>query len=433
VFVVFRESAARSDAAITLARNGNPVASVAQRAPKITVQKATYGAPGDPQRTRDVRREVQRKVDAGETSFPVPDMALGGDPAPGVIKTFAIDYTIDGKHFTVKGTDRDIVHVSGDAVKIVVEKAVYGVLTDPKRTRDVRAKLQRLADAGESSFVVARMAEGDDPAYGIVKTLVAEYRIDGKRVTATGTDPETILLASTEGSPRVAEVRRGADGGLCIEAWQPGRYEVRLASGARRTVNVASVPSPQEIAGPWDVFFPSDTAAPQMLKFERLVSWSQRPKRSVKYFSGTATCRTTFTVPGDMLARGRRLYLDLGRVQAIAQVALNGNQLGVLWKPPFCLEVSKFIAAGENRLEVQVTNLWPNRLIGDEQLPEDSRRNPDGTLKAWPQWLLEGKPSPTGRQTFTTWRLWKKNDALLESGLLGPVRLVAAEQVSVSR
>jgi len=68
-------------------------------------------------------------------------------------------------------------------------------------------------------------------------------------------------------------------------------------------------------------------------------------------------------------------------------------------------------------------NLWPNRLIGDEQLPEDSERNPDGTLKQWPQWVLDGKPSPSGRFTFTSWRLWKKNDALLESGLIGPVQL----------
>jgi hypothetical protein len=62
-------------------------------------------------------------------------------------------------------------------------------------------------------------------------------------------------------------------------------------------------------------------------------------------------------------------------------------------------------------------------MIGDEQLPEDSDRNPNGTLKAWPQWLSDGKPSPTGRHTFMTWRLWKQNDPLVESGLLGPVVL----------
>ena len=68
-------------------------------------------------------------------------------------------------------------------------------------------------------------------------------------------------------------------------------------------------------------------------------------------------------------------------------------------------------------------------MIGDELLPEDSDRNPNGTLKAWPKWVLEGKPSPTGRCTFTTWRLWKKDDALLESGLIGPVRILTAKTI----
>ena len=118
-------------------------------------------------------------------------------------------------------------------------------------------------------------------------------------------------------------------------------------------------------------------------------------------------------------------------MQVVAQVKLNGNDLGVLWKPPFRLDVTDALKPGGNDLEVRVTNLWPNRMIGDEHLPEDSQRNQNGTLKEWPEWLEQRKPSPTGRHTLTSWRLWSKDDPLLESGLLGPVRLIPAEQVKL--
>ena len=111
----------------------------------------------------------------------------------------------------------------------------------------------------------------------------------------------------------------------------------------------------------------------------------------------------------------------------MAEVRLNGKDLGVRWKPPFRLDVTEALKTGQNQLEVKVVNLWINRQIGDEQLPEDSDRNPNGTLKSWPAWLAEGKPSPAGRYTFTSWRLWKKDDPLIESGLLGPVLIQSAE------
>jgi hypothetical protein len=147
----------------------------------------------------------------------------------------------------------------------------------------------------------------------------------------------------------------------------------------------------------------------------------------VKYFSGTAVYSKTISVPANLMAKDRRLYLDLGKVQVMAEVTLNGRDLGILWKPPHRVDVTGAVKAGDNALEVKVTNLWVNRMIGDEQLPEDSNRNPNGTLVKWPPWVLEGKSSPTGRFTFTSWRLWKKGEPLLESGLLGPVTLRASQ------
>src|SRR5262249_50334319 len=111
----------------------------------------------------------------------------------------------------------------------------------------------------------------------------------------------------------------------------------------------------------------------------------------------------------------------------IAEVSLNGRAPVTLWKPPFRVQLTG-AQSGRNRLVVKVTNLWPNRLIGDEQLPDD-REWAGKRLQAWPQWVLDGKPSPTGRFTFTTWHHWTKDDALRPSGLLGPVAIGVSEQV----
>jgi hypothetical protein len=119
----------------------------------------------------------------------------------------------------------------------------------------------------------------------------------------------------------------------------------------------------------------------------------------------------------------------LGKVAVIAAVRLNGKELGVLWKPPFRVVISSVAKPGKNELEVKVANLWVNRMIGDEQLAEDSARATAGELTEWPDWLQKGMPSPAGRYTFTTWRLWKKNSPLLESGLLGPVVIREAKRV----
>lgn len=316
-------------------------------------------------------------------------------------------------------------------VKVVIEKAIYGVLSDPNRTRDVRAKLQAVVDGGELSLQVARMAQGDDPAYGIVKTLIVEYTADGKPFKVSGRDPEEITLITTQAAEQVAQVHSDADGRLWLEARQPGRYDLKTAAGRMLHSEVPALPQPMEVTGSWELRFPPNAGAPGQVTLEKLISWSDHSSPGVKYFSGTATYTKTITVPRETLGESRHLYLDLGDIQVIAQVKLNGKELGILWKPPYRVEITDVVKIGDNALEVQVTNLWVNRMIGDENLPEDSSRKADGTLKEWPQWVQEGKPSPTGRYTFTSWRLWKANDPLQPSGLIGPVTLRVVQQVDL--
>jgi hypothetical protein len=267
----------------------------------------------------------------------------------------------------------------------------------------------------------------------VVKTAVLDCLLDGKPVKFTGTDTETLCLAvspTVESAP-AAQLRTGDGTQLSLEAWQGGRYELKTASGRTLSREIPEPPAPIEVDGPWNLSFPAGWEAPSELKMEKLISLSDCQEAGVKYFSGTTTYRKTLTIPASLLSADRRLYLDLGGVKVIAQVSLNDQDLGTLWKPPFTLDITDVAKKGDNELVVRVTNLWPNRLIGDEQKPEDSTRNADGSLKEWPQWLLENGPSPTGRLTFSTWRFYNKDSKLFESGLLGPVRLVTTQVVPV--
>jgi len=174
-----------------------------------------------------------------------------------------------------------------------------------------------------------------------------------------------------------------------------------------------------EITGDWTLSFPAGWGAPEKVTLGKLISWTEHPDAGVKYFSGTAVYDKTFEWYATRNT-SQRLILDLGYLKNFAEVTLNGKQLPLLWKPPYRLDVTDILKQGANTLQISVTNLWPNRLIGDEQQPDDLQW--EGIrLKEIPQWVKDGKNSPTGRYTFTTWHHWKKDDKPLSSGLFGPV------------
>ncbi|HRK21364.1 MAG TPA: hypothetical protein PLX06_06130, partial [Fimbriimonadaceae bacterium] len=186
------------------------------------------------------------------------------------------------------------------------------------------------------------------------------------------------------------------------------------------------------LTGPWKVAFNPGWGAPPSISLAKLISWTEHPDSGVKYFSGSATYSREFRIPAAMAAKDRAIVLDLGRVKNFATVRLNGKELAVLWKEPFSVDLAGKLKPGLNRLEIKVTNLWVNRIIGDEQLPPDVEWQ-GVTLKGWPEWLMKGEPrSKTGRYTFTTWKFWNKDSPLLESGLIGPVQVRSAKWVPIS-
>lgn len=156
------------------------------------------------------------------------------------------------------------------------------------------------------------------------------------------------------------------------------------------------------VNGPWKVTFPVRKAPATIVDMPILSSWTDSADPIVKYFSGTAVYAADFTVDALALRPGAVMRLDLGRVREIAEVTVNGVDVGgILWKAPFVADLTSILKPGINHIEVRVTNLWPNRLIGDQQ------------------------PGVTVKQTFTVYPAYKASDPLMESGLLGPVRLLA--------
>ena len=305
--------------------------------------------------------------------------------------------------------------------------------TDGPGGMDVTATLAALVQRDVLHVEVTNQALGRDPTPNRRKQLRVSYAYAGGPVQ-TKIVPEKGVLdlypgAEAESLPSW-ELARVAGGRTVVTAWEAGTVVLRRASGREERIAVRDGIAAQTLAGPWTVRFPAGWQAPAVAEFPQLVSWTERAEPGIRYFSGTATYRYELDVPAAWLAHGRVLALELGRVKNLAEVSWNGRALGICWKPPFRQELTGVAVAGRNVLEIKVTNQWANRLIGDEQLPPDCEWR-GLQLKEWPAWLLAGKPSPTGRLTFTTWHHWTKDMPLLPSGLLGPVVLRAGQRVEV--
>jgi hypothetical protein len=202
---------------------------------------------------------------------------------------------------------------------------------------------------------------------------------------------------------------------------------VGLSDGSRQSVAVTALPQPLQVQGPWNLSFQEKRGAPEKITLPELASLSTHKEPGVRYFSGQVTYQRNLNIPKDMLGEGRELYLDLGQVEVIAEVTLNGHNLGTLWKAPYQVDISGVAKPGENDLSIRVTTLWPNRLIGDDAIPEMGEENGEYFNK-WPDWLKEGKPPATRKRvTFVAWHHWRADSNLLASGLMGPVTLRPAE------
>ena len=352
--------------------------------------------------------------------------------------------------------------------KLVIKKAEYGLFPgmevppgglSPKWRIDVTKEVAAHVKDGESiNLDVGYSLFKRDPAFRFHKITRIEYEYDGVAYTADrGEGARFRVPASPPIQPPEWEWR-----GDEVLAWKPLTAKVRSSDGTERTVT-ANPPDAMVVTGAWDVSFPQGWDAPAQAVFPELVPWNESRDWGIKYFSGTATYRKSVKIgkcespePSNFqtlklshfqtLKPSNRILLDLGEVKNFAEVKVNGKAYPVLWKPPFRLDITDAVKTarvqqqdGRARrpatavldLEIKVTKLWPNRLIGDEVLCKPDcewaahphRGQVEYSIKEIPQWVKEGKTSPTGRHTFTTWRHWTKDDALQPSGLIGPVMI----------
>jgi hypothetical protein len=246
------------------------------------------------------------------------------------------------------------------------------------------------------------------------------------RESSDNYDPAVSITGSRRQGDAIILMRK--DGRLFLRTARRAQYEIKTASGKIMRAEPETAPD-VTLDGTWGVQFAPNLGAPPEIGLNKVVSWTEHSDPGVKYYSGTATYRRTFDLPAPVVASSRRILLDLGRVEVIASVSLNGRPAGVVWKRPWEIDITELVKTGANALQITVANLWPNRLIGDELLPEDSSwrsESPGATgtpLVEWPRWLTESKPRTSGRVAFATRKFYGKDSALLPSGLLGPVRI----------
>ena len=301
------------------------------------------------------------------------------------------------------------------------------------------------------------------PYYNVIAKLLKnmgieeDFRASGSiRYTHRTTDDRDIYFISNRTNTAVRDTCIFRVGSGRPELWDPVTGETRFLNLFKRQNGLTFIPLtfdnaqsffivfskndetgdvpyfdgknfPEEIAakmlqGPWSVSFDPKWGGPAEVIFKELEDWTKRPEEGIRYYSGIAVYFKKFDLPKDLLPDGNaELYIDLQEVNNMARVKLNGKDLGVVWTAPWQVRITEAIREKDNELEIEVANLWMNRLIGDEQFPDDGVK--DGK---WPAWLLEGKPRTSGRYTFTTNRFYKKGMPLRPSGLIGPVRILKA-------
>ena len=302
-------------------------------------------------------------------------------------------------------------NTDNDTINII--SAVYRPKNE-KEGKDVSEVLKKLTGAG---FVVSNAIFGD-PFPNKQKVLDIRYSSGGKFHEATIEESSTYTWKSSEWhtKPTIKPVIENNIPAIAFE--KNGTAKGKLSDGTSFDVSEAALPKPIDISTKWVVNFEENLGAPKGdVKFQRLTALNKHSNLGIKYFSGTATYKKSFNIDKSTLAENMRVILSLGEVREIARVRINGKEVALLWKIPYDADITNFVKEGENFVEVDVVNLWFNRIIGDE-ITSPIKYN------EVPKWVLDGKLRPDDNSRFTfIHKFMIKDTKLCPSGLLGDVKI----------
>lgn len=170
------------------------------------------------------------------------------------------------------------------------------------------------------------------------------------------------------------------EGKMIADIYQPGSYNLHWSDGTVSTIKVSEESKEVALNTSWIVHFDPKWGGPASITFNELKSWTSFKDDGIKYYSGKATYENSFAVSKSE-SKGKKLILNLGQVQEMGVVRINGHRLNLLWSPPFEVDITDFAVEGSNKLEIDVVNLWPNRLIGDGKIPYNKRFTKTNIIK----------------------------------------------------
>ena len=344
-----------------------------------------------------VIKKLRALVDSGATIVgPPPDMSAGLKDYPAcdiAVRKIAAEIwgDLDGKTRTVRRLGKGRVIWGKTPEEILRTDGVGPDFSFTGQTED------------PEQFDYIHRTSGDTDIYFVInRTNRPETRDFTFRVA--GKQPE--IWDAVTGKTRLAAAYHQARAGttLPLELAPFGSYFIVFRKPIAHTVsgtapeNFPKLVESGQLEGPWTVTFDTTWGGPAKVSFPELISWTQRPEEGIKYYSGKATYTKTFNWTG-----AGSLFLDLGTVKNVAVVRLNGKNLGILWCAPWRVDITKAVKPTGNVLEVDVINLWANRVIGDLSLPKDKR--------------------VTKTHDAFRFDMLRAGTPLLEAGLLGPVKL----------